>query len=407
MPRDIRGTKLEAELFEALGNPIQLSAKLFSKLFAYHKQTGIKYHTDDVIEIGPDKSPFVKDKSVTTIGIYICNKFLFEDLQVFGYINQVMTSKKWGAIEQKIADARIAGDISIEQIHNYIDNSQYLLGGPLAHIINPSLSSAVLNLPEPARKLRKQLLAENREGLSANDPLVSSKIEKEVVSKALESIHASGDPGVTLFDSGAIDPYNNYRTMFVMKGAIIDNTGESPSGYKIVTSNYNDGISKEDMPIIADSLVTSAYSKGVQTQDSGTLGKKYNAVLQNVMLLPNGSDCGSTKTRKQEITAENAKDYLYRYIIEKGKKVQLTPEVIEKYIGQTVDLRTPVYCKAKDPCYCSTCVGERLYRIGINNVGLTFSTISGSLLNASMKKFHDISIKTSEIGVADLMKYVK
>ena len=191
-----------------------------------------------------------------------------------------------------------------------------------------------------------------------------------------------------------------------MKGAIIDNTGESTTGYKIVTSNYNEGVSKEDMPIIADSLVTAAYSKGVSTQDSGTLSKKYNAVLQGIRLLPNGSDCGTTKTREQEITESNADDYLYRYIVEKGKLVQLTQDNIKQYIGKTVNMRTPIYCKAKDPNYCSVCTGERLHRVGIKNVGLTFNIISGSLLNASMKKFHDISIKTYHVGVPELMKYV-
>lgn len=407
MPRDIQGTKLEAEFFELIGNPVNPTAEVISKLFAYHKEGGMKYHTDDIITIGPDKSPFVKANSTTTIGIYIINKYLFEDLGIFGYVNKVMTSKRWGEVEKLIADARIANDISIQQVHNYIDRSQALLGGPLAHIISPSLSSSILNLPPSAQKLRKDLLEENKEGIAANDPQVSSKIEHAVVDEALRVIHKNPDPGVSIFDSGAIDPYNNYRTMFVMKGAIVDNTGESPTGYKIVTSNYNDGISKEDMPIIADSLVTAAYNKGVLTQDSGTLGKKYNAVLQNIRLLPKGSDCGTTKTRKQEITENNAEDYLYRYIVEKGKLVQLTPENANQYVGKTVDMRTPIHCKSKDPCYCSVCTGERLYRVGIKNVGLTFNTISGSLLNASMKKFHDISIKTYRIGVKELTKYVK
>ena len=191
MPRDIRGTKQEAEFFEVIGNPVYPTAKALSYLFAYHKDTGIRFHTDDIIFIGPDKSPFVKPNSATTIGLYIVNKYLFEDLGIFGYINKPMTSKRWGKVEAKIADARLANDISIEQVHNYINRSQALLGGPLAHIVSPSLSSAILNLPPSAAKLRTKLLDENKEGIKANDPQVSSKIEREVVTEALKDIHAT------------------------------------------------------------------------------------------------------------------------------------------------------------------------------------------------------------------------
>lgn len=403
MPRDIRGTKQETELFQLLGDVSNPTAHLFADIFAIHKDAPPKYRVDDIITIGPEQSKFVKPNSETTVGIFIINKFLIEPFGVFGYVNKTFTNKVWGDFEDKIAEALLAKDITQAQVCEYIDRSQYLLGGPLAHIINPSLSSAVLNLPPQAKKLKDTLIKENQEKLDQNDPQVSSMIEKAVVTEALKEMEAKNDPSLSLFKSGAIDPYNNYRTMFVMKGAIHDNTGESPTGYKIVKSNYNDGITKEDLPIIADSLVTSAYSKGVATQDSGTLGKKYNAVLQRVKLQAKTSDCGTKEYLRTVIT----KKHLYRYIVENGKTIELTPDVINKYLGKVCNLRSPIHCHAPDPEYCHKCVGDRLYRIGVNNVGLTFSIISGSTLNASMKKFHDISIKTYRCTVDDLMKYVK
>ena len=270
------------------------------------------------------------------------------------------------------------------------------------------MSETVLTLPPAAKAQREKLLRENKEGLEANDPQVSTHIERTVVDTALAEMRKKNDPAMALFDSGCgIDPYNQYKTISVMKGAIQDNTGESPTGYKIITSNYDSGISKEDMPKIADTVVTSSYSSGVATQDSGTNGKKYNALFGRVRIQKRGTDCGTQDTIKVNITKSNAEDYIWRYIREGSKVVMLTPDNIDKYIDKTVAMRTGIHCKAKDPEYCSVCVGDRPYRIGIRNIGFTFMTISGSTLNASLKVKHDVSVKLYTVSVADVMKYVE
>lgn len=398
----------QAKLFELMGDLEKLDADRLSKLFAYHRKTGIAYYPDDIITIGPEQSKFVKPKTVTTLGIFIANKFILEDLGIFGYVNKPITGKLNGAIDGAMSKALMSGDITREQYGQYIDRTQWLYGGPLAFIINTSLSETLLSLPPAAKKLREKLLAENKDAIAANDPQAAVHIERAVVNAALEEMRKSGDPSMALFDSGCgIDPYNQYKTIMVMKGAVQDNTGESPTGYKVITSNYDSGISKEDMPKIADTVVSSAYSSGVFTQDSGTNGKKYNALFQRVRIENRGSDCGTKDCLDIMITKDNAEDYIWRYIMVNGKPLMLTPENIKQYIDKNVKLRSPVHCKAKDPEYCSVCVGDRPYRIGIRNIGFTMMTISGATLNASLKKKHDISIKLRTITVDDVLKYVE
>lgn len=402
MPRDIRGTKLQAELFEILGDMSNPTSAQFAELFAKHKNAPEKFHTDDIIEIGPEQSPFVKAKSTTTIGIYIVNKFLLEPLEVFGYQNCVFDQSAWGKVETEIAAAIMAQDLTTDKVAEFIDRTQYLLGGPLAHIINPSISSAVINLPPSAAALKKKLLAENKEAIEANDPQISAEIEDKVTAEALRVMNEKNDPSLALFKSGAIDPYNNMKTMLIMKGAVADPTGESPTGYKVVTSDYNEGISKEDIPKIANAVVNSSYSSGVVTQDSGYMGKKYNVLGQRISLLPKGSDCGTKDTYNTVITSR----HLYRYIVEGGKLVMLSPENIDKYKGKVCKLRSPLHCHAKDPHYCNVCVGDRFYRVGVHNVGLTMSIMSGATMNMSLKSKHDSRARFYKLGLNDLIKYV-
>lgn len=402
MPRDIRNTPAQTAYFEALGDLHNPTAQLFADLFAAHKDSPPKYHVDDMIIIGPEQSPFVKENSSTTCGIYLFNKFILEPLKIFDYVNKPFGKKELDALEDGISDGLMQKDLTTEQVAEFIDRLQFLLGGPLAHLINPSINPDIMTLPPQAAALKKKLLAENKAGIEANDPQTSSKIEKEVTKVAMDWMNERNDPSLSFFKSGAIDPYNNYRTMFVMKGAVKDNTGESPTGYKIVTSEYDNGITKEDMPKIADTVVTSSYNSGVATQDSGYMGKKYNTILQRVKLLERGSDCKTPDTFQTVITNR----HLYRYIMENGKPVCLTPEVIDKYKGKVCKLRSPLHCHAKDPYYCNICMGDRLYDIGVHNVGLTVSILSGATLNAALKTKHNVTVGTYTIKEEDILKYV-
>ena len=402
MPRDIRNTPAQTAYFEALGDLHNPTAQIFADLFAAHKDSPPKYHVDDMIIIGPEQSPFVKENSSTTCGIYLFNKFILEPLKIFGYVNKPFGKKELDALEDGISDGLMQKDLTTEQVAEFIDRLQFLLGGPLAHLINPSINPDIMTLPPQAAALKKKLLAENKAGIEANDPQTSSKIEKEVTKVAMDWMNERNDPSLSFFKSGAIDPYNNYRTMFVMKGAVKDNTGESPTGYKIVTSEYDNGITKEDMPKIADTVVTSSYNSGVATQDSGYMGKKYNTILQRVKLLERGSDCKTPDTFQTVITNR----HLYRYIMENGKPVCLTPEVIDKYKGKVCKLRSPLHCHAKDPYYCNICMGDRLYDIGVHNVGLTVSILSGATLNAALKTKHNVTVGTYTIKEEDILKYV-
>ena len=384
--------------FEILGDPKKLDAPTMCKLFANNKKTGILFYPSDIIAIGPEQSRFVKPDTVTTCGIYIENKYLLENLGIFGYVNATIDASLNGKIEGAMAKALQEGDITVEQFAEYINRAQFLFGGPLPMIINVSLSQTDLEY------LRNCVLTDR----SIRDPNTASHIEHAVVDKALEEMQKTNDPSLAYFDSGCgISAYNQYKTICVMKGAIQDNTGESPSGYKIITSNYDEGITKGDMPKIADAVVTTAFSSGVATQDSGTDGKRYNAMFQGDMLADPGSDCGSTDYFETVVRADMLDSYVYRWIMEDGKLKMLTPDNIGSYANKLVKMRSPLHCWQKEPCYCSICYGDRAYRLKTRNQGFFFMTISGSTLNAALKKKHDVSIKLKKISVDLILKHVK
>ena len=84
-----------------------------------------------------------------------------------------------------------------------------------------------------------------------------------------------------------------------------------------------------------------------------------------------------------------------RYIVEGSSTTLLTDENISSYVGKTVNLRTPMYCAGDR--ICNVCAGELYYKLGIDNVGLVSNVIGTSIVNISMKNFHDTSVKLQQV----------
>lgn len=89
-----------------------------------------------------------------------------------------------------------------------------------------------------------------------------------------------------------------------------------------------------------------------------------------------------------------------RYMVEGGKTFTLLDEdQLNSRIGQEIQIRSPLYCLNKK--YCSKCMGQLYYRMGINNVGLLLNRITSNVLNKSLKKFHDLTVKITDINILD------
>jgi hypothetical protein len=121
--------------------------------------------------------------------------------------------------------------------------------------------------------------------------------------------------------------------------------------------------------------------------------------MQSVILDKEGSDCGTKKTERIEITNSNKKLFMSRYIKTGSSLTLLTKNNIDSYVGKFVNMRSPMFCIGE--LYCSKCMGELYYQLGISNVGLISNIIGASLTTLSMKAFHDMTIKTTDINIFD------
>jgi len=187
--------------------------------------------------------------------------------------------------------------------------------------------------------------------------------------------------------------------MFVSYGIGMEfNVGDKP---KYISKSLYDGydMDKNNLATYFNDARLGSYSRGVETQKGGVIPKISLRATNDILIVNN--DCGTKLTEKTLITKENKNTYLNRYIIVNNENIVLTKDVIDTYLNKEVNLRTPRYCK-EERNYCQYCTSSILLDRE-NIISLLVSEEGGIMLNDSMKKFHNTSVKVTELDINDFL----
>ena len=348
---------------------------------------GPKYNPYDLIKIPPGYfgKPGRKNKNtfVTTIGLWVFNKFFIEPnfVDVVGYISTPVNKKTYGKINDILATALLEDKITVEQLKEFITYSEFIM--PFVSILSPNDSIGVLTISDTIADKKKELIEKNKDAIEKGDAYAVSKMEKELIDTAIDKL--KDDPALDSYTSGSRASIgNNFKNIYVMKGAIRD---PITNEFNIATSCYADGMSPEEYHIFANSLAAGPFSRTNNTKRGGYWEKLFVAAFQHLYILPDGSDC-HTK-RYVEVTLNDPSVWMYSYMIEGDKLVQLTSKNVDKYRGKKVKFRYASMCEAEGGGYCSVCAGGMIDKLGMKNIGLALPLIPSKLKNIAMKAFHD------------------
>lgn len=353
-----------------------------------------KYNIWDTITVPANKSPTKKELK-TTVGRWVLNKVLFERTGMYkavGYINDVVTDGKFQSLETIICQALLDDVITIDEMYQWQDIKNWF-GQQMHAVVTTSFSPAIIKTPDEIKKRRAELVKQHKKELEEGNMRVSSDIENELINMAKD--YYKDDYGLDLYASGARGSLgNNYKNNNLFRGGV---KNPATGKFDIIENGLLDGLKIKDLTAASNTILGGAYPKSCQTAETGYLAKQIMAALQTEVLDVKGSDCGSVRTLDVELTPENKSLYDYRYIKNnKGELICLTPDVIDKYVGKTVKMRSPMMCVGKR--ICNKCAGDLYYKLGIENAGLTASKVATVLTNLNMKKFHDSTIKYHKIN---------
>lgn len=330
-----------------------------------------------------------KESFLTTVGIWVFNKVFIENelFDLYGYINQSIDKKMVGKITEKIGYAILEEKLPLSTLKDFIMKTQKFM--PYVSVLANGYSMKLLTITQVISKAKKDLVKKYRKELDAKDPNVVLKIQDELLKLAKETL--KDDIALDTYNSGARGSFNNdFKNMFIMKG--ITKNPDPTKGYNIIMSNYIEGIAKEEYADFANSLAEGPYSRSNKTEVGGYWEKLMLPAYQHVKVGPKGSDCGTKRTVKVHLTDQNIKEYMYCFIKEGNKLVELNSDNKDKYIGKDAQMRFASVCEAKDGTICNHCAGNLFYKLGITNVGAAMPQVASKLKLIAMKAFHDSQV---------------
>lgn len=336
---------------------------------------------------------------ITTIGIWIFNIFFLRDFGFSwlfgGYLNENVKKGLFEDINQKLVYALAEDKIEVDSYKRFLDYTQFFM--PYETILSPNHTEKILTCTKLIEKKKQEFLKKYGDEIKKGNIVVAEQMEKELLEYAKEIL--KDDPSLDVYESGAGGSFgNNFKNMYVMKGAIRDPDPNAKQEFNIATSNFIDGIAADEYSLFANALSNGPYSRAKKTEVGGHWEKLFGAAFQTVILDEPGTDCGSDKYITVELTKKNLPDFMYNYIIKSnGELEELTSDNCDKYIGKQVKMRFSSFCKSKTGL-CNKCAGNFFYRRGAKNIGLATIQIPSTLKLRSMKAFHDTTIKTSEIN---------
>lgn len=340
-----------------------------------------------------------KGSFTTTIGLWINNVYFFRDdglaFLFGGYMNETVNDKVFKKINKTMSYALLEDKITVDQHRRYIEKTQWFM--PFESVLSPNASEKMLTCTKAINKKKEELYKKYKDDIEAGKIDVAEKMEKELLKFAEE--YLGDDPAMDTFLSGGGGSFgNNFKNLYVMKGPIRDPDPNAKKQYNVALSNFTDGVTADEYSLMSNALAAGPYARGKKTEVGGYWEKLFVSALQHIILDEPGSDCGSKHYIEVSLTDKNIGDYMYNYIIEGSKLVELTSDNRSKYIGKKVKMRFSSMCKrTNNGKICNKCAGNMFYRIGIENIGVACSQIPSTLKLRCMKGFHDTTIHTTEI----------
>ena len=358
------------------------------------KENEEPYKFIDKINIDSTWCMNVTNSIETTIGRLITNCILLVDNfdKRVGFINKSYTIKD---VESIIGPLLRTNVITVEEYLNFTFSVTYLTG--LANITTLSATMKSV-LPSPGLdKKKKELIKEfdNKYGKEwrTNRTRVQELIDEL---KKFDNEWIKDDPSYGKYMSGKVTG-NSRPKMFISFGG--ESGFNSKSGTVDFVSNslleqYPD--SPEELAAMYNSSRSGSYDRGHETQKGGSAAKDIIRSTSGVTI-KNG-DCGSKRGYKLLVTKNNHKSLFGRYLLN-NKKIENTEELI----GQTITIRSPLYCLSKGDSYCSICAGE-IASTTPTGVSLKLLSVSSTLLKISLKAMHNTQVSLLKYNIIENLK---
>ena len=356
----------------------------------------------DTLIIDPSWLPNVSQETQTTVGNVLWNAVLL--VEAFGNKFPFVTGKmKIKAIENQIAkklsstpkagEPRSAALFYADELVVFNKNVTFITSA--SQLACYAATPKTMVPPTGIKEFKAKLIEEYKGKL--HDPLVMAEFESKL--KAFDAEFLKGDPADGTFIDGKIKEITR-KKMFLTSGGEVG----FGSGIEVVPviNSLADGwpTDPEQYTAMMSSLRAGSYSRGAETVNGGVTAKVFLRAANNYRITP--GDCGSKFGRRFRVSKLKIKRLIERSIVDNGQVVFIPDAATaSNYLGKTVVLRSPMYCKANGESICSVCAGKRLSE-NPDGISIAVTEESAIILTSSLKKMHGTVLSTARLDLKEI-----
>lgn len=380
--------------FDDQGNEIKIDdAKAKEPLFRF----------DEPITVDPSWAPNIDSVIETTVGRVFVNAFAIAP--IFGkkipFINKRFSvSDVEDLISPTVAsvpddtNARDPSKLYVDEYVAFVNRLQDLRC--LSQLCTWSATEKGVLPPTGLDEFKKQLMEKYKGQLG--DPVAMSKFEGELL--AFDDAYLKDDPAYGTMLSGKITKTSRKKLFLTMGNEL--GFGD-PLVSNTVTNSLHEGWPTDPKQFVnmMNGLRYGSFARGAETVNGGVSAKILLRAANNFTIAD--TDCGVAYGKKFNVTKDNCKQLVRRYAIDKNRPVLIENiEAVGNYLGKTIQVRSPQYCKMTGDRICRVCAGENL---AMFPTGLTIplTEVSAVILAASLKLMHTSGTSTARMDLKEVM----
>lgn len=348
----------------------------------------------DTFQLNPGEIINCNEEMTTTVGRFLLNYLLlvhpFGDL--IPYQNDVFPM---GKVEEQIAKGMLDGTIQVSWYKQYVNNLYFI--GHFTELCVPTYTRKSLTTDPNVRKVKQELMEKYKDKL--NDPNVIMEIENTLI--AMDKNYLKDDEVMRFYGPLGDKPFNISRKKMYLTVGGVEEFSKTTGNFVFIPNSLSEGMTAETMPAMANETRKGSFNRGDQTKLGGALTKGITRVLQDLTV--SEQDCHTTRGLTVDFSKYKIGRYLGSYIQDGSNWVLLTEQNMEKFVGKTCLVRSPMYCQAQHGL-CYMCMGDIYAKKKTKHLALDAVDITSTFTTDALKSMHGTKISTYQID--DLNKFV-
>lgn len=315
-----------------------------------------------------------------------------------GFINSEISANKLEMLFASMKDdpepgqERDPGAIYVSDAILFADGIRYLEG--FTQVFCWSVTVKSITEPDGIEEVKKQIFAKYADQM--DDPATQAKINDELVAYD-KDVWLKDDPSERFLISGKAR--NVRRKLWLAQGseAGLDRT---VSKLPYVEKSLTQGWDLDKLPDLINTQRAGSIDRGSETELGGVVAKWLARTTSNVRVVQ--EFCGTQIGDLLTITDTNKHELIGRYIVGKEPIPVTSAEDAGKYLGKTLQVHAPHFCKSTKTDYCKFCLGVNL-SANENALSLAATTYGGGFLSMFLSSMHAKELKTATLVLEEVM----